>query len=167
MLPVNSSSRPFSMVHLAAVVARHLDFWLVFALVLALCPELVQRCSRVAWEPVVEQLLQQGTLPSCCPWPVLVQQSPPCDSTLNVTRVFKQLPCTFLAHHDQHLVQLSAESSRVRVHVDIAHCCHVPGFAQNEQLVQTTVDGSKESYELELQRPPTRLSPIERHWFAK
>ena len=129
--------------------------------------ELVQRCTRVTGELVVKQFLQQSTLPPCGSWLVLVQQSPPYDSTLSVTRVLQQLPRTLQAHHDQHVVQLSTESSRVRIHVDVAHCCHVPGFSQNQHVLQATVDGSTVSYNLELERPPTCVSPIERHNLAQ
>ena len=57
--------------------------------------------------------------PSCSPWLMLVQQSPPCDSTLSVTCVLQQLLRTILAHHDQHAAQLSAGSTRAQVHVEM------------------------------------------------
>ena len=120
--------------------------------------ELIDGCSRVSGEPEAKESLQQSTLPSCGSWLAPVQQSPPYDPTLSVTRVPQQLLRTLLAHQDQRAVQLSTESSRVR---DVA------GFAPNQQILQATVDGSTVSYELELERSPTRLSPIERHWFAQ
>ena len=47
------------------------------------------------------------------------------DSALSLTRVLQRLLRTLLAHHDQ----------RTRIHV-VADCCHVPGFAQKQQIPQ-------------------------------
>ena len=60
--------------------------------------EPIQGCSRVSGEPAVKEFLQQSTLTSCGPRLVLVLQ---------------QLLRTQLAHHDQHVAQLSTESLRV------------------------------------------------------
>ena len=47
-------------------------------------------------------------------------------------------------------------------------CALIPHlWNRPEQSDPSDVDGSTVSYELELERPPTRLSSIERHWLAQ
>ena len=111
----------------------------------------------------MEELLQQRALSSCGPRLVFVQQSPPSHSTLSVAFVLQQLLRTLLTHHDQHVAELRTEGSRVRIHVDVPHRSDVPGLAQNQQVLEATVDGSAVSHELELERPPARFTTLECH----